>query len=547
MEPVSERTQQATDARALLDSVPELVLVVDADGVIRDGNATVTDVLGYSREEYVDRPAAEFVHPDDVAYALQCLSSRLSDPGPGIPVEFRVVARNGDIRLCEVIGVDRRDLPGVAGVVTSIRDVTRRAALADSPERLRALINNSSDLMLLVDHDGTIGYSSQAMCRLLGHDPDKLVGTPCRDLFHPADAADAARRLADLVRSGRRSATWRARLVDDDDLVRVYELSVVDHLDDPTIRGIIMAGRDVSALRDAEERFRDVFDHAPIGMALLDADRRFVQVNQALARLVGTDATWFLGSSLDRIVEPGERISDLTLAFDDPAGRFGSDHTRVERRLVRADGRTLWVRLGLSVMRGADGGVDHVIAHFEDVTARKEIERLLRDQNERLSFQANYDSLTGLPNRTLFERSLDRLTDGPEQRVAVLFCDLDGFKVVNDNFGHDAGDTVLVEVAVRLRGAVRDGDTVARYGGDEFVVLCAGDVDSEGLAALADRIDATVREPVELDGGTASLGVSIGIAEACPTDADFGLITLRADRAMYRAKSAGKGQYAFDF
>src|SRR5581483_6737764 len=193
--------------------------------------------------------------------------------------------------------------------------------------------------------------------------------------------------------------------------------SVVNHLDDPTIRGIILTGRDISALRDAEERFRDVFDHAPIGMALLDAERRFVQVNVALTR---------------------------------PVGVLGSDHTQVERRLVRADGRTLWVRLGLSVMRGADGDVDHVIAHFEDVTARKEVERLLRDQNERLSFQANYDSLTGLPNRTLFERTLERLADGPERRVAVLFCDLDGFKVVNDNFGHDAGDTVLVEMAMRL-------------------------------------------------------------------------------------------------
>jgi diguanylate cyclase (GGDEF)-like protein len=129
--------------------------------------------------------------------------------------------------------------------------------------------------------------------------------------------------------------------------------------------------------------------------------------------------------------------------------------------------------------------------------------------------------------------------------VAVLFCDLDGFKVVNDNFGHDAGDAVLVEVALRLRGAVRDGDTVARYGGDEFVVLCAGDVDSEGLVALADRIDATVREPVVVDGTSASLGVSVGIAEAWTTDDDLGLVTLRADRAMYRAKSAGKGQYSF--
>jgi diguanylate cyclase (GGDEF)-like protein/PAS domain S-box-containing protein len=280
-------------------------------------------------------------------------------------------------------------------------------------------------------------------------------------------------------------------------------------------------------------------------MALLDAPRRFVQVNRARTRLVGADAEWFPGESLDRVVEPGERISDLTLEFDDPAVVLGGDHTEVERRLARADGRALWVRLGLSVMRDADGTVDHLIAHFEDVTARKEVERLLRDQNERLSLQANHDALTGLPNRTRFERTLERLAEGPAQRVAVLFCDLDGFKVVNDNFGHDAGDVVLVEVARRLRGAVRDGDTVARYGGDEFVVLCAGDVDAEGLTALADRIDSTIREPYALEDVSAALGVSVGIAEAWTNDDDLGLVTLRADRAMYRAKSAGKGQYSF--
>src|SRR5689334_13528110 len=108
-----------SDPRELLDSVPELILVVDEEGIVRDGNATVTAVLGYAREEFVDHPAAEFVHPDDVAYALQCLASRLSTPGPGLPVEFRLVTKRGDIRLCEVIGVDRRDAPGVDGVVTS--------------------------------------------------------------------------------------------------------------------------------------------------------------------------------------------------------------------------------------------------------------------------------------------------------------------------------------------------------------------------------------------------------------------------------------------
>jgi diguanylate cyclase (GGDEF)-like protein/PAS domain S-box-containing protein len=532
-------------ARALIDGLPELVLVVEADATILRGNATVERVLGYAPDEYVGHNAAEFVHPEDVAYALQCLDSRLAAPGrPGLPVEFRIVTKGGEIRRCQVVGVDLRHVPEIGGVVTSIRDITNRPALADSPERLRALVDNSLDLTLLVDRDGTVRYSSQAMCRLLGHDPDRLVGTPFRDLFHHVDAADAERRLAELVSSGARSTGWRARLVDVDGAVHLYEQNVVNHLDDPTIAGIIMTARDVSALREAEERFRDVFDHAPIGMALLDPERRFVQVNQALCRLVGADASWFLGSSLERVIEPGERSSDLSSVLDVGASLSG-DHTQVERRLVRTDGRMSWVRLGLSVMRKPDGGVDHVIAHFEDVTARKEMERLLRDQNERLSFQANYDALTGLPNRMLFERTLERIADGPDRRVAVLFCDLDGFKDVNDSFGHDGGDAVLAEIADRLRGAVRDGDTVARFGGDEFVVLCVGNVDVEGLAALAERIDSTVREPIELETGVAALGVSVGIAETWSHADDVALLTLRADRAMYRAKSAGKGQYAF--
>src|SRR5690242_8632993 len=113
------------DPRELLDSIPELVLVVDEAGIIRAGNATVTTVLGYARDEFVDHPAAEFVHPDDVVYALQCLSSRLANPGPGLPVEFRVVTRSGDIRLCEVIGVDRRGQAGVGA--SSRRSATLRA------------------------------------------------------------------------------------------------------------------------------------------------------------------------------------------------------------------------------------------------------------------------------------------------------------------------------------------------------------------------------------------------------------------------------------
>jgi diguanylate cyclase (GGDEF)-like protein len=178
------------------------------------------------------------------------------------------------------------------------------------------------------------------------------------------------------------------------------------------------------------------------------------------------------------------------------------------------------------------------------VSDRRERERLLREQNELLSLRAHFDAVTGLPNRSGFEEVLDAAVARNHRHaggLAVLFCDLDGFKEINDRTGHAAGDRVLAVVADRLRGAVRAEDMVARHGGDEFVVVCEGLVDDEALQALAARIVDGVSAPMAFGGTTSGVGISVGIARCRNGEGTAPALVALADRAMYEAKASGGG------
>ena len=226
----------------------------------------------------------------------------------------------------------------------------------------------------------------------------------------------------------------------------------------------------------SRERFRHAFDDAPIGMALSGRDGVVQRANAALCERLGADPA-------------GRPLADLVDA-DDLGGRpFPADGGEIELRYADAGAWGLWHH---SLLTGRDGHPEAWISHCIDVSKR----RIAEDE---LSWQANHDSLTGLPNRELF---LERLSGslGSEGRVAVLLVDLDDFKVVNDSLGHGAGDRLLSGVAERLCRVLRPSDVIARFGGDEFTVLLPG-ITSEGYAlAVARRLAEALREPLVLDG-----------------------------------------------
>jgi diguanylate cyclase (GGDEF)-like protein/PAS domain S-box-containing protein len=268
----------------------------------------------------------------------------------------------------------------------------------------------------------------------------------------------------------------------------------------------------------SDERFRAAFERAPTGMALVGLDGIVQAANAALRARVGDDVE-------------GVPLAGLVNAEDLNGRPFPAAASELELRYRDGRGWAVWHH---SPLLGRDGEPEAWISHCIDVSARKEAE-------SELSWQAQHDPLTGLPNREYF---LERLSGALARRgghVAVLFVDLDDFKVVNDSLGHGAGDRLLSAVAERISRVLRPDDVIARFGGDEFTILLRG-VASEGHArAVADRVAEALAEPLVLDGEHRYVSASVGLTFGAPGADAHGLLR-DADAAMYRAKELGKGR-----
>ncbi|MDP8901584.1 MAG: PAS domain S-box protein [Actinomycetota bacterium] len=533
----------------LLDTVGEAVIALDVDGRVSYWNRAAEVLYGWSSEEAMGRKLRGMVVPNDLRGRAEEIARQLRE-GKNWAGEFEVRRRDGTLLPVEgtdtpVFGEDG-DLIGYIGV---LRDVTERKeaeeAVRRSEERLRSLADAAFEGILISDR-GEILEANRALIDMFGYSLSEVIGRSTLEFVAPEHRDLVRQKIAsgdeepyevtgvrkdgtriDLEVRGR-AFSYRGRNV------RVT-----------AVRDVTERKRAEDRLRKTEERYRTLVERLPAVTFVDRADRaegleESLYVSPQVEGMFGyTPEEWMAGRLWRERLHPDDR--ERVLASDE---RFEADGGPVdhEYRLLAKDGSVVWVHEETVLVRDEAGEPRFVQGIMSDVTQKKRSE-------ERLHHLAFHDPLTGLPNRRLFVDHLGHALERTRRRgnrVAVLFMDLDGFKVVNDSLGHDVGDLLLTVVAQRLGRCLRPEDALARFGGDEFVVLLEDVDDPSEAVRVAERITQELRRPCVLEErqlyAAASIGVSLGHAG---THSPEGLLR-EADTAMYRAKEDGCSYCVFD-
>jgi len=287
-----------------------------------------------------------------------------------------------------------------------------------------------------------------------------------------------------------------------------------------------------------EDRFRNAFDFAAIGMALVSSEGRWLQVNRALCKILGYSEREMIVTDFLTVIHP----DDLSVAVEaiKRLRKGNSTIDQCEVRFQHKSGHKVWGLWSASLAGGSHATSTPLVFQIQDITDRKRAE-------EQLQHEAMHDVMTGLPNRAMFidhlELAIARAQRNEARKFAVLYVDLDRFKIINDSLGHSVGDQLLKEVAVRLWKCVRAGDTVARLGGDEFVLLLEDIYEESEAIEVAERIKSELAAPFTLNGREVFTTVSIGVASSWTSYHQAEGLIRDADAAMYRAKSLGKNRH----
>jgi diguanylate cyclase (GGDEF)-like protein/PAS domain S-box-containing protein len=492
-------------------------------------------------------------------------ASLASDPvnrAPKVDAEVELLADISLVDTSDTLSIEPSEATPARLLQTIADDFHARLTVEDASESRtrKALISSEHRLQLQFDHaplaqvnvglDGCIVSVNDALCRLVGRDRAELLGMRTSTLLDPTDR-EGRSELDAMLLSGAETASWERTIQHGDghSLVALIHAAPVRESDGRTIglvvslqvrpsrprtetspptRREIALGEEV--MRTSEARHRAVADMSHLGFWAIELGGRTLYANNKLSTLLGLDLSdLYERNAVDVLFPEGGPVADQLLA------RRKWSAESFEIRYERPDGDSRLLRLTMKALPD-DAGATVSLAVITDITAADAADRTHRTH-------AMHDDLTGLANRTMLadrlELALTRQARTGAGPVAVIFADLEEFKLINDSLGHSVGDALLVKVAERLQATILGEDTLARYGGDEFVVVCQ-DADEARARGVADDMLAALREPFNLGGRRVQVSVSIGIALS-PPDSAPDLLRF-AGAAMHDAKSLGPGR-----
>ncbi len=417
----------------------------------------------------------------------------------------------------------------------------RVAQLRSSEERFRQVATHAPVGIFQCDSEGECLYVNPSWCEMAGLSAAAAVGQGWTLTVHPDDRAAVSAAWRQTRATGYEFSLDHRYLHPDGDVRWVQASAVALRDGGGTVSGYLGNTLDITERKRSEDDLQIAASvHHAIGEAITitDADNRIIAINPAFTRLTGYTTFEAVGRD-PRLLKSGRHDQAFYAAMWRSLNDTGSWAGEIWNRRKNGEEYPEW--LSINTLYNADGKVLRRIALFSDITEKKRAE-------ETIWRQANYDPLTDLPNRRLFQDRLRQEMRKAQRAgvyLAVLFIDLDRFKEVNDTLGHQAGDTLLVEAARRICECVRTTDTVARLGGDEFTVIMSDLADTDRIGEVAQEMLAALATPFELQGETAYISGSIGITVYPSDTTDMESLLKHADQAMYAAKAAGRNRFSY--
>lgn len=530
--------------RTLIESQPECVKLLARDGSLLDMNAAGLAMIDAQSFEQIKGSRMDTLV---LAPYRQAFKRTIAQVFAGQPatLEFEIQSLKGQHRWLNTQAVPMRNSAGeIIALLGLTRDVSERkrmeSALRENEQKLSNILNNLSAYVYLKDTLGRYLYVNRAICELWQTSEAEILGYGDEKFFD----AEAVAKIRAIDR----------RVLIDGETIRIEEPGLLQNTgkigyfwttklplydEQGKIYALVGIATDISERKQQEDSLKlaaRVFGEAHEGILITDAQANIVDVNPTFCEITGYTREEVIGKNpklLQSGKHPPEFYSDMWQTL------LQHRHWRGEVWNRKKNGELYAELLTMSALCDEHGQAINYIGLFSDITP-------IKQQQQMLELLAHYDALTQLPNRTLFaDRLMQAIAHSKRDKalLAICFLDLDGFKQVNDQFGHDAGDTVLVEVSNRLHACLREEDTVSRHGGDEFALLL-GDLHSiDECTQTLERLHQAIIEPYTLGEHSICIGVSSGITIYPLDDADPDTLLRHADHAMYQAKLAGKNRF----